>query len=260
CSDVGQITRKAYDKEVFSTFQFGYQKWEAEEYNGLDEFLTKITGRTTLNKIKNDLVKLSKWIASGYALEVTRRKGDDNTKDWRYDKETFIICCKRNGSNDIVVELGNVLDPENIIDPDTIYNYRISPIRNAMRWMNKIFESYRQFGGDCKLIFTDGDGNYFAKGQMDSTDCRQENGPIQENQTIDLSIYEDTDDAKPFLLPERVSFQYPMSSGDSRRIKANPYGLIYFSNDCEEGYGYIDTINYVPEEGKATFSLIPKGM
>lgn len=259
CPDVGQITRRAYEKDAFSTFQFGYAKWEAEEYNGLDEFLTKRIYRTTLSQIKNDLVKLSKGIASGYAIEITKRKGNDNTKDWRYDKETFIICCERNESA-IVVELGNVLDPENIIDPDTIYNYRISPIRNAMRWMNKVFASYRQFGVECQLIFTDGDGNYFAKGQMEATNCRLENDAIAENQTIDLSIYDDTDNAKPILLPERVLFEYPMSTADYRAIKANPYGQIYFSNDCEEGYGYIDTINYLPEEGRATFNLIPKAM
>jgi hypothetical protein len=260
CTDIGQITRKAYDREAYSTFQFGYAKWEAEEYNGLDEFLTKRNYRTTLIQVKNDLVKLSKMIASGYALEITRRKGNDNTKDWRYDKEVFIICCKRNDDTDIIVELGNVVDPENIIDPDTIYNYRISPIRNAMRWMNRVFESYRQFGSDCKLIFTDGDGNYFAKGKMEVASCRIEDGLITENQTIDIDAFNHQRDAKPFLMPERVSFDYPMSAKEYRLIHDNPYGQIFFSSVCEEGYGYIDTISYKPEEGLATFNLIPKVM
>lgn len=336
CTGIGKVTRKAYDKEAFSTFQFGFSKWEAEEFNGLDEFLSKRTGRTSLSQIKNDLVKLSKWIGSGYAIEVTRRKGNKDTKDWRYDKDTFIICCKRKGGtytaqslftastgqifsdgitnpvffkpghiyavtgtalnngtftcitsinpyttiffittdvaildesvvatfeditpNLISVELGNVLFPTNIIDPDTLYNYRISPMRNAMRWMNKVFASYRQFGLDCQLLFTDGDGNYFASGEMADNNCRLENGPISENQTIDISIFSDPDDAKPFLLPERVSFEYPMSTKEYKLIEANPYGLIYFESDCEQGYGYIDTINYKMEEGLASFNLIP---
>lgn len=345
CIGVNKITRKAFDKEVYSTFQFGYAKWEAEEYTGLDEFLTKRNFRTTLSQVKNDLIKFSKWIASGYAWEVTRRKGNQDSKDWRYDKETFIVCATRtkkyrvrfytvpllfttvhrmqfetitdgseflvgsitisgtlynNGTRSIFnttlttvngittvdigfssgisvpeesynviftgivapaglyVEQGNVINPSNIIDPASLYNYRISPIRNAMRWMNRVYESYRQFNADAKILFTDGDGNYFAQGEMEDANCKLENGIVAENQTIDPAVFADTDAAKPFLMPERVVYDYPMSSHDYRLVEANPYGLIYFESGCEEGYGYIDTINYKPDAGLATFTLIPK--
>ncbi len=258
CTNVAKINRRVFEKEIFSTFQFGYQKWEAEEYTGLDEFLTKRTYRTTLNQVKNDLVKLSKFIASGYALEITRRKGDNNSKDWRYDKDAFIICVKRNNTGDLVVELGNIVNPQNIIDPTTLYNYRISPVRNALRWVNKLFESYKQFDSNAKLIFTDGDANYYAQGEMQNTDCALESGLITENERIDLTLFADTLNAKPFLIPERVVYEYPMSSKDYKLIEANPYGLIYFSSDCEDGNGWIDSIQYKPEEGKATFNLIPK--
>lgn len=339
CTDIAQISRDANDKEVFSTYQFGYDKWEAEEFNGLDEFLTKRIYRTTLNQIKNDLIKISKFVASGYALEITRRKGNNDSKDWRYDKNVFIVCVTREiklhvvfdneygnkiivylngnsyptlpGTLDITgtslndgtytisgtvievdgdsyiltftvveavtyeenysteitniswfdrlsVELGNVTSPANIIDPNTLYNYRISPIRNAMRWINRVFESYKQFGVDCKILFTDGDGNYFAEGEMTKTDCKPEAGVIAENQTIDVSAFDDSDRAKPFLSPERIVYDYPMTSQEFKTVSANPYGLIHFENECENGDGWIDSIKYRPEEGKATFNLIPK--
>lgn len=336
CTGVNKIERRVYEKDIYSTFQFGYSKWEAEEFNGLDEFLTKRTYRTTLSQVKNDLVKLSRFVASGYAIEVTRRKGSADSKDWRYDKETFIICCKRGGlsystpaaffassnsfniitdnpsffeagdvysiantasnnanftidhitpignslqifltgnavvtenaaapvftnitPNKLSVELGNVTNPENIIDSDTLYNYRISPLRNAMRWMNHVLESYRKFDGDAKLLFTDGDANYFAKGEMTDVYCRQEAGALAENDTIDITIYNDSDNAKPILFAERVLYEYPMNSKEYKRINEDPYRLIYFENDCDEGYGYIDTIKYTPEEGLASFNLIP---
>ena len=237
-------------------------KWEAEQYTGLDEFLTKRSYRTTLTGVKNDLNKLSKFIGSGYALEITRRKGNDDSKDWRYDKDTFIICVKIYvvpiiNLPRIVPEMGNVTNPQNIIDPDSLYNYRISPVRNAMRWMNKILVSYRQFNPDAKIIFTDGDGNYFAEGEMQSALCRLEAGIVAENQTLNSASFGDSDNAKPFLLPERVLYDYPMNSREYRRIKNNPYGAIYFENSYDSGLGYIDSMKYKPEEGMAFFNLIP---
>lgn len=346
CIDIGNISRKAYEKEIYSTFQFGYQKWEAEEYNGLDEFLTMADYRTTLSEVYNNFVQTSKFIASGYALEVTRRKTNDST-DWRYDNDCFIICVTRylktgtasvqfqsfaseiifnlsapldgppvvgdtiqvlnatintgvyviavvfndgtvnvggtypvkvsiwgiltnetvasgeyviNPKNGFRVEQGNITNPLNILDPASVYNYRISPLRNAMRWMNRIFTSYKQFNSNAQLLFTDGNGNYYAQGEMTSPIARLENGVISESQTINSAIYADSDNAKPITLAERIEFDYPINSRDYKNLQSNPYGLIYFSNDCEEGYGWIDTVSYKPEQGIATFTLIPKMM
>lgn len=340
CRNIKTIKRKIYPKEIYSSFKFGFQKWEAEEYNGLDEFLTKRDYRTTLKEVNNTLTKYSSFVASGYALEITRRIGNENSKDWRYDKDTFIVCLTRdrkyhvkfyaddnkmvfetdtdgseflvgsitiagsvsnNGTRTVFVtsisspgggapkvitiaftggatvdeesynvtfpgitspaglfvELGNVVNEVNIIDPATIYNYRISPIRNAMRWMNRVLESYRVFDANAKIIFTDGDGNYYAEGEMESAFCKLEGAAIAENVTISATIYADSDNAKPFLLPERVVFEYPMNSCDYKAVKENPKGLIYFDNECEWGYGHIDDIVYRPADQLANFNLIP---
>ncbi len=256
CIGINKVEKKLIQGDHYSTFKFGYEKWEGEEYSGLDEFLTKRIYRTTLTSLKNELVKLSKFIASGYALEITRRKNEDS-KDWRFDNDTFIICCKRNG-NSIVVELGNVLNPQNIIDPPSIYNFRISPIRNAMRWISKVFASYRLLPPGSKILFTDGDGNYFAEGEMQSNFCKLENQVLAENETIDTSLFSNILNALPILMPERIEFDFPMSIKDFKQIMQNRYGRIYYKSNCEEGYGWIDNIKYKPEEGLANFRLIPQ--
>lgn len=335
CIGINKLQTDAQQKEIYSTFQFGYNKWEAQQYNGLDEFLTKREYRTTINSVKNALAQLSTFIGSGYALEVTRRE-NNNSKDWKYDNDVFVICVKRGGTqqllvtfvatntikvvclgnnyahaesifyvgaavvvtgvknsgtyhvtatseitnylvvtitetvvdetttisvpdpNGLSVELGNIETPSNIIDPDSVYNFRISPTRNAMRWMNMILKSYAKFDIDSKIIFTSGDGNYFAKGKMLSTDCRLENQAIEENQTLDEGIFLNIADAAPFLRPERIKYDFPMNTKDYKAIKANPGGTIYFESDCESGYGWIDTIVWKPASGLATFTLIPK--
>ncbi len=338
CTGINKLSREAYEKEIYSTFKFGYAKWEAEEYTGLDEFLTKRNYRTMLSGVKNELTKLSKFISSGYAWEITRRKGNYDTKDWRYDKDIFIGCCKRdnqisyrgkfrtsgvlirgltvlpswavvgtqitissaynNGLFNITsavittgqglelgflqstiptffpflsqpltvqsalisvinIEQGNVTAPVNIVDPTSLYNFRISPIRNAMRWMNRVLESYRQFDANAKILFTDGDGNYFAEGEMTSATCKLESGSVAENSTLNSAKFADIEDARPFLLPERVVYDYPMNSQQFKIIENNPRGKIFFQNECDEGFGFIDSIIYRPEEGMASFNLIP---
>ena len=339
CRNINKIKRTLYEKEIYSSFQFGYQKWEAEQYNGLDEFLTKRNYRTTLKQINNKLAKLSAFVFSGYAMEITRRIGNNNSKDWRYDKDVFGICITReirvhtifnsidntikiflNGNtyptipgtfditgtlfnnttytrsftNDMVevdgdtfiltfgvveivvdeenyttqiinflffprlsVELGNVINAVNIIEPGTLYNYRRSPVRNAMRWLNKILASYRVFGINAKIIFTDGDGNYFAEGEMESVRCKLENAAIKENATLSRTNFIDANEARPSLRPERVVYEYPMNSCEYKAIKANPNGLIYFEDECEHGFGYIDTLVHRPKEAMANFTLIP---
>lgn len=345
CMGVNNVERKIVETKHHSTFQFGYDKYEAEEYNGLDEFLTKRTFRTTLNGLTNQLVKSSKFIASGYAWEITRRKNDDSS-DWRFDNDTFIICLKdfeilkegtttiiftnseptyqiqltdasmvgltalavgdkiiisnsisNNGTYTILaveydgtsiisggyaisvqvaesvvdetledgdyvierkgylVETGNVDSPSNIIDPDTLYNYRISPIRNAMRWMDTIAQGYKTAP---TLIFTDGLGNYQAAGKMTDSFGRLEADVIAENETITSDSFADTEIISPLLAPEQIIYDFPLSIADFKAIKANPYGKIYWNNGHEDGYGYIETLKYKPEEGIANFILIPK--
>ncbi len=257
CVGIETINRRANEKDALSTFQIGYQKWEAEEYTGLDELLTKRTYRTSLSQLKSDLSKLSKFVASGYALEITRRKGNDS-KDWRYDKDTFIICLKRGEEESFQVELGNITAAENIIDPDTIYNYRISPARNALKWLPRLLQSYSHFGEEAKIIFTDGDANYQAAGLMTSEECRNEEELLSESQTLTVLVSANPEQLLPILSPERVVYDYPMNSLAYRMIQQNPYGQIYFESECERGYGYIDTIVHRSKEGNATFTLIPK--
>lgn len=329
CKDIEKVEKEIVADEHYSVFKFGYEKWESEDFNGLDEFLTKREYRTDLSEVQNTFEQICKWIASGYAWEVTRRKGPDS-KDFRYDNDTFILCLKNGylgifGIDTNVVylpnwygmvfapgdqvriktplnegtftvlkavlaegwqltfapglltteqltaglvdnlthpsystEIANVIDGENLLDPQSVYNFAISPVRNAMRWFNRVAACYRNITDKDALTFMAGDGNYLAKGVLYDPLCRIEATKLAENETLTLNSFADPEEAKPFRSPERIKYSYPMSYEDYAFLSANPYGLIEWNDRCEKGQAWIDDIEWFAEEGKANFLLIPK--
>lgn len=254
--DLGEVkcTKRVNQSEIYGIFKFGYQKYEAEEFNGLDEFLTKREYRTNLS-IKNPLERLCSFIASGYAIEITRRKGNTTSKDWRYDEDTFIVCLKRDAGN-IIVEQGAIVDDENIIDPNTILNYRISPIRNAMRWIQEVFKGFKDLT-KAKIIFTSGDGNYFAKGKY--TGNSLEGIAISENETITTDSFADVNKSIPYCGAELDELQdIGLTYTQYKLIKLNPHGLIGYSVNGEQRYSWIQDLKYSVLNGSVDLLLIPK--
>ncbi len=260
CLKVPAIRRTAITEEYYSIFEFGYQKWEAESFNGLDEFCTTRKYRTTLTQVKNTLSRISSLIASGYAIEVTRQQFTGLTKDWRYDNDNFVICLKRSGG-DLIVELGIIEDPANLIDPDTVYNFRISPRRNGFRWANKIFASYVNAEVAGSFLYMTGTGNTEAFGWINDT-CQFEGITIASESIAEIThtILPRPEDCIPLYKPELWEFDYPLSVADYLTVRANPRGVIRVRHgnssvirDC-----YIREIAYRPNQGIATFALLPK--
>ncbi len=258
---VPEVVINVMPDEHYSIFRFGYQKWEAEEYTGLDEFATKREYRTTLTSVKNTLDKISQLVASGYAIELTRRRTFDpvTKEDWRFDDDIFIICCKRN-AGDIVVEQGNITADANLIDPDSVYNFRISPARNAMRWLKTVLNSYKDPEAVGSTIeFTSGDGNFIAEGLM-TGGCPEENATIAENDSLSVANAADPADARPVYMPETWEFEYPLSFTQYNLIKANPKATIQarFLQDTSFRDFYIREIRYKPNDGIANWILLPQ--
>lgn len=267
CDNVPSIKKTVKPQWFPSKINIGYNKWEAENSMGLDEFCTKRSYRTTLSEIKNEVSKIADLVASGYAIEVTRNIEyvDQSTKDWRYDNDIFIICTRRDGPSGIVVEQGvdcaDTGTMTNIIDPLTIYNYRISPIRNLLRWLKFYMPAYFNdiSGPNAKFIFTTADGNFLAKGKL-ITGCIEEATNIAENEDIDLTKFAIPSNGYPLFRNETDSFDYPLSYVNYLAIKANPRGIIQYRKLSTDSWsqGYISTIQYKPNDGMASFTLIPK--
>lgn len=155
------------------------------------------------------------------------------------------------------VEIENVDSGANLLDPDTVYNFRISPVRMAMKWFDRLSSIFRTVTNADKLIFSSGEGNYLAEGKLKYPFCRLEAGVIKENDDIAKNKFEDEEDALPIVFADRVEYRYPLGAGDFKLISLNPYGLIKYKSNCEDGEGWIDELIYYPNDGVANFSLIP---
>ena len=258
CENVDIVETSADGGSCISEIEIGYAKWEAEQAQGLDEFLTKRVYRTTLNTIRAKWNKLCSFVASGYAIETTRRRLGTNTTDWRYDKDNFIISIVRSGGG-FESENGGfvntpgppVIAPSGMIDPTSVYNARISPIRNLLRWLIWILPSYAD-PSTGKLVFTQGEGNYYASGGL-ATDPI-EAAPLHENQTLELSDYASTTNI--VYKNELVIFKCPLGFSQWQSIYNTKYGLIKYNvNGDAWRYGFVQELKYDLFEGMGEFTL-----
>lgn len=245
----------------YSLIKIGYNKWEVERVNGLDEFNSNKEFRTSLKTIDNTLDALSPFVAGGYPIEVTRQQSfaDSGGADTSFDNENFIICVERTAYG-YQVEQGNIVDASNFYSPSTAYNWRIRPFYNLMRWWKSIAQSYvNLLNSSSQLFFSAGTGNLLATGELPVyDDCKLENNEKSESE--DLNRTDFAVENLPIYKPERLTFtNYPLSLRDYNTIKSNPYG--YISVQCGQGEyvkAYILSINYRPSRGDADFNLILK--
>ena len=327
--DVNSVEIEIVQSKAHSLVDVGYAKWEAEAFNGLDEFLTNRKYRTTLKNSNLDTAAVnavSALIASGYAIELTRRQSNDNSADWRYDNDRFIICVERfrrrvtfaptdviaiadtitalyevgdticfdySGANagcytitevttlgagvqlkvaetvtapevnqlafvtsnriKFGVELGKVTNPQNIIDPNSVYNYRITPYRNLLRWAYRIFECYFP-ANDKRLLFAEGTGNYYAEGLLDD-DCAQEAVEVAENQEVVNTVFKDTSEAESLMTYQLARFSYPVREAEREEILSNPYRLVRFTSDGCDLQGWLVSMTRRTKTGLSDFVL-----
>lgn len=247
----------------YSIIKSGYQKWEVERINGLDEPNSNREYRTGLSSVNNPIDITSKLIVGSYAIETTRQQSFAATgaADTTYDNETFIICVERQAYS-FIVEQGNIDNPANVFSPQTLYNWRIRPFSNLMRWFKSIANSYSNINDSAnKLFFSSGTGNFLAEGEIGGAypSCKLENGVKAENRDLSKMDFVNAIDATPLWKPEYATLKYPLSVKDYRTLKANPYGYISFQ--CGTGEwkkGYIQNLRYRLNAGQCDFTLKQK--
>ncbi|WP_338813755.1 hypothetical protein V9L05_20615 [Bernardetia sp. Wsw4-3y2] len=324
------------DNYYYNKVNVGYEKFENDSFNSLDEICSKQTRNSFISRISNEYNSLSKLIASGYALEICRREQfkKSASKGNKYDNDNFVICVSKRVKVPVVgfvlngidiakgsviiekpsmmttVELYNCgvndgtynpiyltfrfdlydrillfgfpsddeinLQPDsyaiinvntyvpekdenfgviqNLIDPNSSYNLRISPARNFFRHTSFLNPTLADYVNQS-WKFAEGEGNYLASTEM-LFGCQNEllDSQLVENQDLTYSITQ-----KEIFKPKYVKFETPCSFEQLQIIKANRKGIIEVSDtDTDFLAGWIEEMNYDIITQKARFTLLFK--
>jgi hypothetical protein len=253
-ADVGLVNKATFTTAkdlIYGTITIGYNKWEAEEYNGLDEMNTERQYRRNINSNPSELDLMADIISAGYTIEVTRRKNqaETGTSDWRYDDDLFIINTFEDEGQ--LYAYRGTSDAANIYSPNTRMNLRLTPVRNLMRWFKSLCAPTPTITNE-QLIFTSGTGNYIAECRF-ADQCFIETGVVTENQTV---ISTDVVAPQPIWKTIYATFEAPLSMVQFEAIKTNVYGAIRFRCGNDLYLGNIVTLSHEPNTGLASFKLL----
>jgi hypothetical protein len=242
-----KISREIEKELIINFIEVGYNTWQPEDINGLDEFATVHQYSLPMKTIGEKYIIKSSIIASGSIIEVTRRKQFDSTltTDTKFDNDVFIIAL--NHSNPAICEKNENFDQvNNLLSPETAYNLRLSPARNLLRHGNVINSSLLAKVG-ASYHFTYGEGNFIMESELKVSDTcpgNFNNDLLKENQNI-LWAYANVPEVDPFWTLNAFVFKYPLSFSSFKNIRDNrnlaiPFTDIYGADKL----GYIDELDY----------------
>lgn len=252
-NNVNNIEKNIDTSNTYKNIKIGYNRWESEDYNGLDDPQTKHEYAAPLKKIGEEITLYSDFIAASLAIENTRRKTIIQGNDYKLDNEIFIIAADKSAlyatppvySPDLDDDFSSITD---LLNSDTRYNLTLTPGRNFLRW-------YRHFNGPFydlysaeEYKFVAGEGNLLMSATK-SNSCPAD-GALTENSNISMGI---TDG---IYGNEVLSFDHPLSWSEYKTIRDNKNSRIMVSTTSSNHIGcFIDSIDYSITKGLATFKL-----
>lgn len=233
------IKRTLDKSKYYNQIQVGYENSLPQEINGLDEFATKHVYTTDLRTIGNTLTLISKVIASGSLIEVTRRSQYNATltTDTEYDNNLFIVAL--NHENPAIAEKNeNFAQVNNLLSPETAYNLRLWPAFNLLRNGNRINGGLlKKLGSQYK--FQSGEGNYKVEMEFNDSEITYPgsyNGDLLIGGTNINWAYADLPEVTPLWTCDVFEFKYPFSLRSFNLLKANRNKSILINGDLFEDY------------------------
>lgn len=260
---------------IFNSYNVGYEKWNLNitGSNAIDEFNSTRSYTLPIKKAAKDLKTISKYIASGYVIEQTRRLQykTNPTNDFETDNDLFFICTNRaEVTSDLyttpavstVYEAGTISERnenftgvDKVLNYTTSYNLRISPARMAVNWYKYLAASIFKIPTQ-PIKFVSGTGNYQELDTM-INDCITIASIAQDQNLLASNI--PGENGIPIYLPEYLQFTYPLSYSEFLEIFENSQNGIQISCGGTAQYiGFIKSLKYSPTSngGIGNFTLL----
>lgn len=251
--NVNEIERSIDTRNTFKRIEIGYQKWESEDYSGIDDPQTRHEYATPLKRIGEEITLYSKFIAASLAIENTRRKTIVQGKDYKLDNDIFIIALDTTSLYATPSVYTPDLDDDftsitGLLNSETRYNLKLTPLRNFLRWYQYFNGVFYDLYNSSQYIFTGGEGNYTMGANL-SASCNAD-GNYNENVQVSMSL-EDGYHSNMML-----KFDHPLSYSEYKQIKASRNKRIMVSDTAFNHEACrIDSIEYKITSGLATFKL-----
>lgn len=230
---------------VFNNIEIGYEKYPDEGEQILDEFNTVHEYTSPIRRHDNKFSQVSKLVASGYAIELTRRERYSsegvNKTSTKYDDDCFIVAIGDLVDGIYQTEKNENIyaDPTTLIDPSTAYNLRFSPKRMLLNWAKWLNGGYMYKDGSelIKNTFVKQNGELFTRTVV-NRNCEIDllNVPIKESDNIALA---DFGDRERLFIPDWVTFYARLSKEEVTKIK----NAVTNKSQLGDNYGYISTLD-----------------
>lgn len=225
-------------EEMYNELEMGYDKYQDDGYNSLDEFNTKSSYLTPIKKNKKKLSVLSPFITSGYKIETVRRDqfNVNPSTSVTNDEDPFMIAVKRENSTDWVTEKDESFDTvTGIISPETAYNLRVSPMRtlfNWFIWLKGVF-FYKEDTDVIKPTLVIQNNELVTQFNSDET-CRVgdvDRATIEEKEDVAMTALATT---RGIWRPERVMLKCRLNPQQVQTINLSKTGR--YGTDKDHGY------------------------
>lgn len=142
-----EITRQVDDRLPITELNIGYKKYTtADDLQSIDSVHGERTYVANTAAIAKSHSALCNFIADNYAIEETRRAAINKASDeeFKYDENVFIfsMCAKPDTpeSSEYIIpyDIESLYDLS-ILRYEEMYNAIISPTRNALKWIKRLF-------------------------------------------------------------------------------------------------------------------------
>jgi hypothetical protein len=246
---VYNVRERLDPKRYYNLFEYGYiGKLDTKLHNATDEANTLRQGRIPITNTKNQLKIATKMRTSGYQIELQRRL-TTSTEDSNHDDEVFATSMIRDGLSFKPRRDEGFAEINNVILPETGYNYILSPGRARKNWLKVIASCLTRHVGEKKLYFSSGQANYRMTTRLDTeTELVTEDGD------------ENLEDVVPYYDPIIYDMgNVKFTREQIRAVQLNASGMIEFEDNEGLKYGFLDNnvgVDHNPFKRQAKFNLL----